>query len=167
MARRQPGGGLGGPLEAQKAHQALVARIEKESKEAFDKLPDFSDSMLTPEGKEHIKETRRLIRAGRVASTLSKAKLDELATRLKAFSDTTRQLADDNKAPESDAEKQQRCMKVYNDCMNDFNCNEDDIVCLCCIPCSVILLRCVAGEIFAGKFAKNIFLAPKQDAANT
>ena len=168
MTNSQPPGGLGGPLAAQKAHQELVARIEKAAKTAFDQLPDIPDSKLTVKGKEHVKETRRLIRADRVASELPKDKLEELSKRLKGFSDRTKLLLADNKQNDGGVDENPRCTKVYDDCMDENGCVDDGLVCLCCAPCSVLYLRCVFGDIFAGKSGNGLFLAPKdQDAAKT
>jgi hypothetical protein len=159
---------MAGPLgdlisDEAKKRVELIARIEKAANAA--KLPEITDSMkLTPEGVEQIKETRRLIRASRVASTLPPEKFDELVERWQVFSDQTKQRLADNK--ENDSETKSNCIEKYNDCMNDLNCTET-IPCLCCIPCSLEYARCVAGDIFAGKAGKGLFFPKDQEIANT
>ena len=35
------------------------------------------------------------------------------------------------------------CRQQYDDCINDLNCDDSDLICICCVPCSIAYARCV------------------------
>jgi len=37
------------------------------------------------------------------------------------------------------------CVSEYDKCMEDHGCQHKGLICLCCIPCSVIYSRCIVG----------------------
>ena len=135
--------------EAQKAIQkGILGRIASSANNSLRKFPSPSQLRnVNTERRNYLEQVRKLLEEGKSASKWNADQLGSFADRVASLKDKAVHL--DNSGGGGGKTCVTSCKDEYNKCLEENDC-EYSFICICCVPCSLQYMGCIAGCIGVG-----------------
>ena len=143
--------------------RTILSEIQSSARKAFAGLAEVDTESLNAFGQDYVDRVSHLLRQATDASSWDESRVGAFMGEIRwAKLVTDMQVAfmmRDNDGGGGGGTCVTQCATEYDQCVTENGCDTSGWVCLCCAPCSLQYMGCVAKCTTGGLFSRGVFVA--------